>query len=84
MAKSKRTSSKVIPFPMRNKRSEPPANNWVFRLVENNEDLVTALGVILESYKSVIAGESVCNADVIRQVDKVLKRAMDVKWDAIR
>ena len=69
---------------MRDQRPQPPANNWVFRIVESNEALVVALGVILESYKSVIAGQPVRNAEVIGQVEKALRSAQDVKWDALR
>jgi hypothetical protein len=46
--------------------------------------LVEALGVILESYKSVIAGKPVCNVEVIRQVEQILRTTQDVKWNAIR
>jgi hypothetical protein len=53
MAKSKRTSTNVIAFPAQVKRRNSHANNWVFRIVETNEALVVALGVILDSYKSV-------------------------------
>jgi hypothetical protein len=84
MARSKRTHTNVIAFPMRDKRRNPPANNWVFRIVESNEALVAALGVLLESYKSVIAGQTVCNAEVIKQVEQILRTAQDVKWNAIR
>jgi hypothetical protein len=84
MARSNRTSTNVIVFPRHDERRRPPANNWVFRIVENNEALVAALGVILESYKSVIAGNPVCNAEVIRQVEQILSIAQDVKWNAIR
>jgi hypothetical protein len=84
MARSKRTCTNVIAFPKRDKGRKPVANNWVFRIVESNEALVVALGVILESYKSVVAGQPVCNTAVIKQVEKVLRSAQDVKWDAIR
>ena len=84
MARSNRTSTNVIVFPPHHKRRRPPANNWVFRIVENNEALVEALGVILESYKSVIAGKPVCSVEVIRQVEQILRTAQDVKWNAIR
>jgi hypothetical protein len=83
MAKSTRTCD-VIVFPRHDKRLRPPANNWIFRIVENNEALVATLAVILESYKSVIAGNPVCDAEVIRQVEQVLRIAQDVKWNAIR
>jgi hypothetical protein len=52
--------------------------------VEYNEDLVAALGVILDSYRSVIAGKPVCNSEVISQVERILSKAKDVKWNAIR
>jgi hypothetical protein len=84
MAKSKRTSTNIIAFPTCDKRRRPPANNWVFRIVESNEDLVAALGVILDSYRSVIAGTPVRDAEVISQVENILRKAKDVKWDAIR
>lgn len=84
MARPKRTSTNVIAFPMRAKGHKPAANNWVFRIVESNEALVVALGVILKSYKSVIDGQPVCNAEVIEQVEKVLRSAQEVKRDAIR
>jgi hypothetical protein len=83
MARSKRTYTNVIAFPMRDKDRKPPSNNWVFRIVESNEALVAALGVLLASYKSVIAGQPVRNADVISQVEQILRTAQDVKWDAI-
>jgi hypothetical protein len=59
MARSKRTYTNVFAFPAQVKRRNSSANNWVFRIVESNEALVVALGVILESYKCVIAGQSV-------------------------
>ncbi len=84
MARSNRTSAKVIAFPARDQSAKPAADNWVFRIVENNEDLVAALGVILDSYRSVIAGQPVCNTEVISQVERILSNAKDVKWNAIR
>jgi hypothetical protein len=78
MVRSNRTSAKVIAFPAHHKRVKPPANNWVFRTVEYNEDLVAALGVILDSYRSVIAGKPVCNSEVISQVERILSKAKDV------
>jgi hypothetical protein len=84
MARSKRTPTNVIAFPTCDKRRRPPANNWIFRIVESNERLVAALGVLLESYKSVIAGQTVCNAEVIKEVEQILRTAQDVKWDVIR
>jgi hypothetical protein len=83
MVRSNRTSAKVIAFPANDKPDKPPASGWVFRLVENNEDLVAALGVILDSYRSVIAGKPVCNTAVISQVEIILRNAKDVKWNAI-
>jgi hypothetical protein len=45
---------------------------------------VAALGVILDSYKSVIAGKPVCDAGVIKHVEKTLRNAQDVKWNVIQ
>jgi hypothetical protein len=78
MARSKRTSTNVIVFPRRDKGRKPPPDNWVFRIVENNEVLVAALAVILESYKSVIGGKPVCNVEVIRQVEQ-LNRSSELR-----
>jgi hypothetical protein len=82
MARIKRTSN-LIAFPMRDRRRETAVNNWVFRIVENNDDLVSALCVILESYKDVVAGQPVSHAEVIRQVEQILTNARDVMWNAI-
>jgi hypothetical protein len=84
MARSTRTPTNVIAFPTCDKGRRPPANNWVFRIVESNERLVAALAVLLESYTSVIAGQAVCNAEVIKEVEHTLRTAQDVKWDVIR
>jgi hypothetical protein len=78
-----RPTSNLIAFPKRDKRRKTSVNNWVFRIVENNDDLVSALSVILESYKSVVAGQPVSHAEVIRQVEHILTIARDVRWNAI-
>jgi hypothetical protein len=84
VARSKRTHTNVIVLPIRDQRRESPGENWVFRIVESNEALVAALGVLLESYKSVIAGQPFYNPQLISQVENILKNAQDVKWNAIR
>jgi hypothetical protein len=81
--RSSRTSANVITFPLRRKHRKPAANNWIFRIVESNEDLVGAMGILLESYKSAIAGRPACEAEVIRHVESILANAQEVKWNAI-
>jgi hypothetical protein len=83
MVRSSRTSANVITFPLHGKGRKPAANNWIFRIVESNEDLVAAMGILLDSYKSAIAGKPVCDAEVIRHVENALKNAQEVRWNAI-
>jgi hypothetical protein len=42
MVRSSRTSANVITFPLHGKHQKLAANNWIFRIVESNEDLVAA------------------------------------------
>jgi len=51
--------------------------------VESNEDQVAAMGILLDSYKSAIAGKPVCDAEVIRHVENILENAQEVRWNAI-
>jgi hypothetical protein len=33
---------------------------WIFRIVESDEEFVAAMGILLDSYTSAIAGKPVC------------------------
>jgi hypothetical protein len=81
---STRTPANVIVFPPQDKRRKPTATNWMFQILKSNADLVEVLGVLLESYKSVIAGQQVCDAEVINHVENILTMARDVMWNATR
>jgi hypothetical protein len=78
MVRSNLASANSIADPAHDKLSKQPADNSVNRILENNKDMVATLGIVLGSYKSIIAGTAVCNAAVIRQLEQILSRSKEL------
>jgi hypothetical protein len=80
MANPSPASGKLLSFPMLKHTSESPLENWIHRLVETKDNLVSALELLRISYNAMHAGKPILEAEkILEQVDGILKHAEKVK-----
>ena len=78
MVRSNLASANFTASPAHDKVRRQADKASVTRILENNKDIVATLGIVLSSYKSIIAGKAVCNAADIRQLEQILSRSREV------
>jgi hypothetical protein len=77
-------SGKLLSFPIPKQNSESPVENWIHRLVETKDNLVSALELLRISYNAMQAGKPIVEAaKILEQVEGVLKHAEKVKGTAV-
>jgi hypothetical protein len=76
--------NKVVEFVTTQDETERQLLNWIRGLVESNHKLVPALEQLRQSYRAILAGKPVTNADeVLWQVETALKHAEKVNRSPI-
>lgn len=84
MANPNPGSGKLLSFPMLKQNSESPVENWIHRLVETKDNLVSALELLRISYNAMQAGKPIMEAEkILEQVEGILKHAEKVKPAAL-
>jgi hypothetical protein len=83
MANPNPASGKLLSFPTVKQNPESPVENWIHRLVETKDNLVSALELLRISYNAMQAGKPIMEAEkILEQVEGILKHAEKVKGAA--
>jgi predicted trehalose synthase len=84
MANPNTASGKLLSFPVLKQNLESPVENWIHRLVETKDNLVSALELLRVSYNAMQAGKPILEAEkILEQVEAILKHAEKVKGTAV-
>lgn len=84
MANPNTASGKLLSFPMLKQNIESPVENWIHRLLETKDNLVSALELLRISYNAMQAGMPMLEAErILEQVEAILKHAEKVKGTAV-
>jgi len=84
MANPNTASGKLLSFPTLQQNLESPVENWIHRLVETKDNLVSALELLRISYNAMQAGKPIMEAEkILEQVEGILKHAEKVKPTAV-
>jgi hypothetical protein len=76
----KQPSGKVLPFAVPQDTIEAQLEAWVTGIIQSNDALAAALERIRDSYKGMMAGESVIDAEqILATVEGALKQAEKAK-----
>ncbi len=84
MANPNTASGKLLSFPTLQQNLESPVENWIHRLVETKDNLVSALELLRISYNAMQAGKPIMEAEkILEQVEGILKHAEKVQPTAV-
>jgi hypothetical protein len=84
MVNPNRASGKVLFFPTPKQNAESAVENWIHRILETKDNLVSALELLRISYNAMLAGKPVREADeILAQVEGILQHGEAVKTNAI-
>lgn len=85
MPKINTASGKLLSFPVPKHNPGSPVENWIHRILETKDNLVSALELLRVSYNAMLAGRPIREAEkIMEQVEAILKQAEKVNGTAVR